>query len=196
MANISDTKRALSDDEIVALYFDRDEKAIAESDNKYGTLILSICRGVLRDDFDAEECRNDILLRLWNRIPPVRPLSLGAFISKIARELAIGRYREKNAGRLVPRALTASLDEIEEVIPSSTGVEEEADARSLSQAINRFLAHEHRKSRLIFVYRYFYNEPVDRIAENLGMGERAVYRELNRLKERLKTALESEGYVF
>ena len=47
MADISDKTRALSDDEIVALYFDRNEKAIAESEKKYGSLILSICRGVL-----------------------------------------------------------------------------------------------------------------------------------------------------
>ena len=195
MADISDKTRALSDDEIVALYFDRNEKAIAESEKKYGSLILSICRGVLRDDLDADECLNDVLLKLWERIPPVRPQSLCAFTCKVARETAIGRYRQKTAGKLVPRALTASLDEIDEVIPSALSVEEESDAKELAGVINGFLKRERKKSRLIFVNRYFYNEPVGRIAEILDMNERAVYRELNKLKERLGKALIKEGYI-
>lgn len=194
MACIPDKMRAMSDDEIVALYFERNEQAIAETEIKFGALIRSICQGVLRNDLDAEECRNDVLFKLWERIPPIRPASLAAFVSKLARELAISRYREKTAGRLIPQALTASLDEIEEVIPSALSVEEEADARALADVINGFLKRERKTSRLIFVNRYFYNEPVSGIAEILGMNERAVYRELIRQKERLAKALMKEGY--
>ena len=184
-----------SDDAIVELFFARDERAIRACDKKYGALIGSICRGILRDERDADECRSDVLLRLWERIPPVRPSSLPGFVSKLSRAAAIDRLRENSAQKQLPTAMTTPLEEIESVLPAKRSVEEEAEAHALAAAINGFLKSERRTSRLIFVYRYFYNLPVAEIAKTLGKNERAVYRELQRQKKRLAAALEKLGYA-
>ena len=52
-------KRPPSDDAIVALYWARDEKAIKETDAKYGIYLLAIALRILRDEQDGEECIND-----------------------------------------------------------------------------------------------------------------------------------------
>ena len=71
---------AMEDNEIIQLYFDRDEKAIAETSGKYGSYCSSIARNILKNREDAEECVNDTYLRAWNVIPPNRPVMFRAFL--------------------------------------------------------------------------------------------------------------------
>ena len=63
----------LPDAEIVALYHARDEQAIRESENKYGTYCHTVAMNILENLSDAEECVNDTWLRAWNAMPPHRP---------------------------------------------------------------------------------------------------------------------------
>lgn len=55
---------------IIELYFARDEKAIKETDTKYGKLCFSVANNILCNDEDSEECVNDTYLSVWNTIPP------------------------------------------------------------------------------------------------------------------------------
>ena len=50
----------MEDSRIVELYWARDERAIAESDVKYGRLLRSVSYTCLGNREDAEECTNDI----------------------------------------------------------------------------------------------------------------------------------------
>ena len=52
----------MDDKNIIELYRKRDEKAIEETDAKYGNYIYSISYNILRDREDSEECRNDTYL--------------------------------------------------------------------------------------------------------------------------------------
>lgn len=79
----------MEDQEIVELYFHRDEQAIVQTDRKYGPYCYSIAYNVLSDQEDARECVSDTYLAAWNRIPPARPSLLGAFLGKITRHLSI-----------------------------------------------------------------------------------------------------------
>ena len=112
MAKAQTGGRALSDREIIALFLARDEQALAACEEKYGALIGTICRGVLFDVRDAEECKSDVLFRHWERIPAVLPDSLPAFISKVARQTAVNRYRENTQKRRVPAAMTSPIEEL------------------------------------------------------------------------------------
>ncbi len=49
----------MEDRQIVDLYWARDEKAIAESEAKYGHYCLQVAMNILENRQDAEECVND-----------------------------------------------------------------------------------------------------------------------------------------
>ena len=73
----------MDDNGIIALYNERDEQAIAETDKKYGNYCLTIAFNVLSVREDSEECVNDAYLKVWNTIPPTVPQCLKAFLGKI-----------------------------------------------------------------------------------------------------------------
>ena len=79
----------MNDEEIVRLYYERSEDGIAQSEQKYGRLCRSVIRRILPDERDAEECLSDVWIRTWNSIPPEKPRVLGAFLARIARNLAV-----------------------------------------------------------------------------------------------------------
>ena len=65
----------MEDTKIIELYVNRDEKAITESQNKYGRFLTFLSKNILTAKEDAEECVNDTYLTAWNRIPPIIPES-------------------------------------------------------------------------------------------------------------------------
>ena len=97
----------LSDEQIIDLYFAREERAIKETDHKYGKYLFTIAYNIVQDTLDCEECLNDTYLNTWNRIPPTRPSIFHAFLSKIMRNIAVDRYRHNKAQK---RALSRSVN--------------------------------------------------------------------------------------
>ena len=89
--------KLLSDDTIIELFWERDERAISETDLKYGNYLFAIAFNILKNREDGEECLNDTYLGAWNAIPPERPGSLGAWLSAVTRRLALSRYQYKTA---------------------------------------------------------------------------------------------------
>ena len=104
----------MEDKEIVQLYWDRDERAISESDGKYGPLCRSVAMRVLEHREDSEECVSDTWLRSWNAIPPKRPDPLGPFLAKITRNLALDRWRKDHAAKRYAGETVLVLEELEE----------------------------------------------------------------------------------
>ena len=184
----------MEDSQIIALFLERSEQAIAELDRKHGAAARKAAANILGDRQDAEECVNDALLGVWNSIPPQRPRSLPAYVCRIARNLAINRYRantaqKRNAGyELV-------LDELAECIPSGADVETELEARELTEAIDRFLAALSREDRFLFVRRYWFADPVAELAALTGGSPGRVSVRLFRLREKLRKMLTKEGLL-
>lgn len=56
----------MEDSLIVDLYFERNEQAIAETQNKYGRLCTKIAAGILKRYEDAEEAVSSSYIKLWN----------------------------------------------------------------------------------------------------------------------------------
>ena len=104
----------LEDREIVDLYFARSERAILETQRKYGRQVLGVAGGILRNAADAEECAGDTWLRAWNAMPPERPRRLGAWLMRVARNLSLDRLRRAKALKRGEPAL--ALDELGEVV--------------------------------------------------------------------------------
>ena len=87
----------MEDQQIIALYFQRQEQAIQETDRKYGRLCHGIAVNVLSDRQDSEECVNDTYLAVWHQIPPTRPMSFRAFLCGITRNLALKKLEWRQA---------------------------------------------------------------------------------------------------
>ena len=86
-----------NDQDILALFNQRDETAIDAARTAYGKLCFAAARHILPDQRDAEECVSDAYLRAWNAIPPEQPASLGAYLARITRNLALDRYDYQHA---------------------------------------------------------------------------------------------------
>ena len=87
----------MEDAAIVKLYWDRDQQAIAASDEKYGPLCRTLSFRIVNSREDAEECVNDTWHRAWDTMPPQRPDSLRAYLCRIVRNLSISRYRARRS---------------------------------------------------------------------------------------------------
>lgn len=180
-----------SDEEIIELYWNRDESAIGETDRKYGKYLLSVAHNILCDKQDCEECLNDSYLGVWRAIPPERPRVLRAFLTVILRRNAINKYNYLTAKRRVPSALTESLEELDGSIGSDERNEERA--KHLGGLISDYLRSVSKRRRYIFMSRYYLSEPIESIARELGVSRSTVDKELSAIRTELRAYLEREG---
>ncbi len=188
--------RVPTDDEsIVRLYWERDEKAIAETDFKYKKYLLTVAYRILRNEPDCEECLNDTYLGAWQAIPPARPRSLKAFLTTIMRRIAVNRYHRKARARTVPSEMTLSLSELEDFISSEGNPAADFDADRLGEIISGFVRSLNERRRYVFMSRYYAAEPIDEIAADLRLSRSMINKELAAIRSALRQALESEGYV-
>lgn len=185
----------MTDGQIVALYWDRDQRAVAESEKAYGAYCRTVAENILHDREDAEECVNDTWLRAWDSIPPQRPDSLKHFLAKVARNLAFDRWKAASAQKRGGGETALILDELAECVESGADVEKEYAAKELGAAVNRFVSGLPRREGDLFLRRYFYAEPVGEIARRYDMTENAVTTALSRTRKKLKTYLEQEGFL-
>ena len=161
----------MEDYQIVDLYWERSERAIKETDIKYGRILKSTSLSLLSSNEDADECVNDTYLAAWNRMPDERPIYLGAFLSRIIRNISVSRYRarhrEKRGG---------------------------ADAVTV-ELLNNFIISQSEEKRAIFIRRYFWSEDISEIAGNIGISESKVKTTLFRMRVALRDMLEREGLL-
>ena len=192
--NPHDNRPLLDDERIVALYWQREEKAISETDRKYGKYLLTIAYNILHNDPDSEECLNDTYLGTWNAIPPAKPTLFQVFLSKIMRNTAVVRYKKNHAKSRVPSEMTVSLDELDGCIPYAPSVDEDYDVYRLSRLLSDYLRKMPEKRAFIFICRYYCADRIFDIANMLKVSESTVYRELDEIKKGLREILIKEGY--
>lgn len=106
----------MEDQGIIALFFDRSEQAIEETDKKYGGYCYSIAYNILSNREDSEESVSDTYLAAWNTIPPRRPNFLNAFLAKMTRRISIDRWRKLSAKKRGGGEIILALDELEECV--------------------------------------------------------------------------------
>ena len=82
----------MKDDQIVNLYWDRNEDAIHQTQMKYGSYLAKVAYNILADYEDSQECVNDTYLAAWNSMPANRPTVLSTYLSKITRQITIAHY--------------------------------------------------------------------------------------------------------
>ncbi|MBE6585916.1 MAG: sigma-70 family RNA polymerase sigma factor [Ruminococcaceae bacterium] len=174
----------MNDQQIIILYFARDEQAIVETERKYSGLCRSVAMNILASTPDTEEVLNDTWLKAWDSIPPAHPAKLSAFLAKITRNLSLNRRRMR-----LSRVSEVSMEELADTIAA-----DENRAEELITHINTFLGTLSSLDRDIFVGRYFYACSVNRMAAKLGLTPNAVSLRLRKIREQLRIYLEKEGF--
>lgn len=182
----------MNDREIIGLYLSRDERAIDETAKKYGDYCRAVAMRVLNSVRDAEECVNDAYFAVWNRIPPEEPGDLGAFVSRITRNLAVDRVRAETAGKRGGPGEDLPIDELDECCESAEAV---FAAKELAAAVNRFVKRLPKRERDIFICRYYFCYPTSQIAESYDCGEDYIRTILSRTRQKLKTYLTKEKFL-
>ena len=183
----------MTDEEIISLYFDRSEEAIAATQRKYDSYCRTIVGRILGSARDAEEIISDTWLKAWLSIPPNRPRDLKLYLAKIGRNLALNRLRDGRAAKR-GEAADAVLEELREVLGENT-TEETVNAKELQTAVNRFLRQLPERECNIFIRRCFYAESAEEIAARYGLRPNTVTVSLHRTRKKLREYLVKEGYL-
>ena len=182
----------MEDNQIIELYWARDERAISETDKKYRKYCNSIAHNILQNNEDETECINDTYYKTWNSIPTARPNILKLFLGKITRQLAINKY-EKNKAKKRDSSLDVFLSELEECIPNNNTIENELEYEELTGYINDFLSNVSERNRKIFIDRYWYMYSIKDISKNNNIRDSNVKVILHRTRNELKEYLEKRG---
>lgn len=185
----------MDDNRIVELYLLRDETAIRQTTEKYGSRLRLLAYGIVRDLQTAEECENEVYLEAWNSIPPHEPRSyLYAFLARITRHISLNCCRDRT--RLKRNALICELSaEMEQCIPAPYDAQCRIDDIALRDAINGFLSKLNIEKRNIFVRRYWYLDSVVDISKRYALSESKVKTTLFRCRIGLREHLKKEGYT-
>ncbi len=182
----------VDENELIELYFSRDERALEETSRRFGGLLKGLVFGILRSEQDCEECLSDVYFKLWSSIPPVRPRSLKAYALKIARTDALMLLRKKKAKKRGSGA-EISLSELEDILPDKSAPDgSEAEIREI---LDSFLGELGSDARKIFLRRYWFFDSVAEIARRYGFSESKVKSSLRASRERLAKRMKEEGVV-
>lgn len=185
----------MEDQQIIQLYFERNEQAVAETKQKYGPYCHSLAFAILNNDADAEEAVNDTWLRAWNSIPPQRPGVLKLFLAKITRNLAFNTRRNQSAQKRGGGEVDLALEELKDCVPAREGVQDALEGKELAREIQKFLQTQSQRDRSIFLRRYFGVESIGSVAHRFGLTEANTRKILSRTREKLKNYLTKEGYT-
>ena len=183
----------MTDEQIIELFWQRSERAIGATDEKYGKKCHGIAYRILNDLEDAEECVNDGYLRLWNNIPPQRPKSFPAFLGRIVRNLALNRYEKMSAEKRGGIEVPLALEELGECIPGKDDLMKQLEGKQIRDVISEFIDGLKPSERMIFLLRYWELFPVAKIAKLCRCSESKVKMSLHRSRQRLRGMLEREG---
>ena len=183
----------MEDRNIIDLFFQRDKKALTEMSDKYGRRLLRISANILGDGRDAEDCVNDTYLKVWNSIPPNDPENLLCYAAKIVRNLSINLLKRNNTLKRGGSSIEEAYDELSECLPDSGSIDDRLNEEELAKIINAFLESLPKKTRSIFVRKYWRFDSIHNIAKDMKMSEGNVKSTLFKTRQKLKKLLSEEG---
>lgn len=183
----------MTDRQIVDLYWQRSERAIAETDIKYGRYCYAIAYNILANTQDSEECVNDTWMSAWNSMPSNRPDKLNPFLGRITRNGAISKSLKRSTQKRGGGDMPLALEELDECIPSGYALETELEAKELAAAISGYVRSMTSEAQKAFVARYFFLATEKEIAAKLNCSRTKVNGLLKRSRNELRTYLIKEG---
>ena len=183
----------MSDEQILDLFFSRDERALEETHVCYGAQLGHLAYRILGSYEDAEEIRNETYWKAWENIPPARPSRFFVWLARVCRHLSLNEVRKQKAGKR-HAALVSLTDELAGCIPD-TRQSVDQDAGELAALISGFLRSQPTALRVLFIRRYWYCDSVKELADAFAISRGKVKTDLFRTRQRLREFLEKEGYT-
>lgn len=184
----------MEDNQIIALYWQRNESAISETEAKYGPYLTKIAYNILSDREDSRESVNDTYLAAWNSMPPHRPDILSAYLAALTRRISIDCFRGRTRAKRAPSQYALSLSELDGCLSGGNTTEEAVDAALLSEAIAAYLRELPKEARTLFLSRYYFLDSLKEAAAHCGMTESKAKTLLYRTRLGLKDHLQKEGF--
>lgn len=182
------------DKTIIEMFFSRNEKALQETEQKYGKNLSYLAYHILRNQEDAEEAVSDTYLNAWNSIPPQKPASLFAYLAKLCRNNALDKLDRKHAQKRNAEIVALS-EEMEMCIPDNLhSMENSLNENEISEYINEFLKTLSKENRIIFMRRYWFSESIKEIADNNNLSQSKVKTSLHRTRKKLRDFLERKEF--
>ena len=163
-----------------------DEQAMQKIICRYSRLLWSIVGAALSQvgtTEDMEECVADVFIDLWEHPQKYDESrgSLKAWLSVIARNKAIDRYRQKTKIQTIP---------LEETVLAQMGVEPEMENR---EGLQEALAELTEEEKEILLRRYVYQQKPKEMAVALGLSVKQIENRLYRIKAKMRKQMEQEG---
>ena len=180
------------DHRIIELLNQRDEQVLQIIQKQYGAFCYQVAYRIIGNREDAEECVNDMLMGVWNSIPPNSPDHLPAYLAALVRKTALQKYEKAHRQKRGGTQFSAALDEISEIIPSTDRVDQEIEQRELTAALTAWLQSLPPDTKLMFIQRYYMSDSVKTIAEKHNLSIGAVKMKLLRIRQQLREYLEKE----
>ncbi|NLJ40351.1 MAG: sigma-70 family RNA polymerase sigma factor [Clostridiales bacterium] len=182
----------MEDYEIIDLYWNREETAIQETMNKYGRFCYSIAINILSISEDAEECVSDTYHKVWNSIPPKKPLAFRGWLGRIVRNLSINRWHYNRAQKRY-NGIEILLSELSDCIPDTDTTEGILEDQALSQYINDWLDTLSATERRLFVLRYWNGVGLNHLATSFSTTPNKLAGKMYRLRTSLRAYLTERG---
>ena len=184
----------MDDSKIVSLYWDRNERAITESEEKYGDYCYRIAFYILNEKNDADESVNDTWLAAWNSMPPHRPSVLKNFLGKLTRRISINKWNNNIAQKRGGGRIDEALSEFEECMPDNSCPEKEAETELLKDILSDFVRSLKPMERKLFMGKYWHLYSIEQLANAYGFTQSKVKSMLLRTRKKLKQRLTEEGF--
>lgn len=176
------------ENQIISLLQEKSEAGLTLLSNRYGRLLFSLAKNILKDSRDAEECVNDTYMEAYHALAEKQPDSLTAYLCTIAKHNALDRLKMRNRKKRADTN-TVSFEEIEEIVPCL----EPRESEQLRELLDEFLQGQSPESRMLFVRRYWYYDSFHDLSKLLKVSETAVRMRLSRVKKQLKRFLTEKG---
>ena len=181
----------MEDSKIIELLFARNEDGIKHMDDTYGRRLFVLADNIVKNDQDAEESVSDTYMKVWDTIPPKRPMYLFAYLAKICRNFALKKLDWKAATKRNAEVVSLT-QEMESCIPD-VARDRELESRELGRILDAFLRTLSDENQMVFLRRYWYVDTIAEIAARYGISESAVQMRLIRTKTKLAQYLAKEG---
>lgn len=186
-------RRSMEDNQIISLLFQRTQAVLDEISRKYSRLYRRILGEILADESDIEECANDVLLAVWDSIPPNDPENLSAYICKLARRIGIDKLRYQTRQKR-HTGYTVALSELQDCLPdTAAALHTDEESRHIRSVLSDFVRKLDPETRVLFIRRYIWLESTASLASRFALSENHIAVKLYRARKKLKKHMEKEG---
>jgi RNA polymerase sigma factor (sigma-70 family) len=167
----------------------RDGEAFEAILARHGSMVLGVCRGILRDPNDAEDAFQATFLILIKKAGSIRAnVVLGGWLYQVAYRVAIAA----NAAAARRRILEGKSGEMA-AVPRAPGA---TISDELYKAAHEAIAGLPEKYRLAILLCDLDGKPQAEAARELNWSERTLRRRLAAARERIKCRLSHRGWAF